>query len=118
MQLIAAPDKGLLRKNKLMLPETADFLADRLRIVTLTLERALAEDNWSEADTLFSERDRILEKLKSQELSANAKSILMDVQATEHRLMANIATWQASIQSEMRTIGTGKKSIAAYRKHQ
>ena len=86
---------------------------DRLLLLTLACEQALASEQWSELDSLLHERSVLLRSITSEQ---RYDPRLAQIQAVETRMMGNLRDWRSAVAQEATRGRDAKRAAVAYRR--
>jgi hypothetical protein len=84
---------------------------ERLRLLTLTLEQALKEEDWAQVQALLEERDRQLEALEKSRSTIHQR----DWSDAELRCLTELRRKREAIVAELQESSRRKSMVTAYR---
>lgn len=85
---------------------------ERLLVLTLALEAALQEDDFSDAQALFSERAKILDEI--EKTGTNCTKEVATLQQINARIQLSMIERSRNLSSEIEKGFRGRKALRAY----
>ena len=82
---------------------------DRLLLLTLTLEAAVAEENWTEVSEILGARGAILDA--GQNISAKTLEEMLDI---EERILTTLRRRLMAVKGDMRNLSTALRIASPY----
>lgn len=93
--------------------EAANFLAERLFVLTLALEAALAEEDYTDAKALFQQRADVLNELERDPPTNQAT--LAKIEKVNKRIEASMLQKSQLLATKLRANNRGMEALKAYR---
>lgn len=89
-------------------------LAEKLLLLTLSLERALQEEEPSSITALLDERNRVLDALQQAPPTSESTQVLVNVMSADKRLLETLQGLRASAMSEISRGRAGRAAAKTY----
>ena len=91
-------------------------ICENLLIISISLLQALKEDDFDEMDLLSLQKERLLEELKTVDLTEADKRTLARVQEEDRRFEAYASGLQAEIANELISNFTNRRAAKIYKR--